>query len=241
MIILCFCTSSTFPPATRRATGAPARLRRASRSDRVAPPAATPAMVKRKAGKLPRTKSGVKKARLQGKLRKAHVPQGVIRDAWDARRTSAQNLARIGLCPAVNAITPVVAPSARRNAAAARARAEGAAAPAPTPAAPLGTGRDDVCDRAARADRADCAERADVARALEEQAARPERVAPRVMRPGEEAALAAMQAAHKDDYDAMARDIKRNYLQWTPAQLRKKFQRRRQILQDAAAAATAKQ
>lgn len=168
-------------------------------------------MVKRKSGKLPQTKSGRKKARLAGRLRKACVPQGAIRDAWDTRQTSVQNLARIGLAPSVNAITPVVAPSARRNAAAARALAAARAAPAPV------------------------AERQDVADQLLREAARPESVAPRVVRPGEEKALRGMVDVYGEDYVAMARDIKRNYLQWTPAQLRKKCERRREILDQAAA------
>jgi Ribosome biogenesis protein Nop16 len=162
-------------------------------------------MVKRKAGKLRRTKSSIKKARLQGKLRRAHVPQGVIRDAWDARQTSVQNLARLGLTPSVNAITPVEAPSARRNTATARRLAAAEETGPPV------------------------VERADVRAALEREAARPEKVAKRVVRPGEEQALEGMVRAYGEDYEAMARDIKRNYLQWTPAQLRRKCERRQAI------------
>lgn len=122
-----------------------------------------------------------KKARLAGKLRNRAVPVGVIRDAWDTKLTSEQNLRQIGLSPVVNSITPVVAPSRRRNVAAASKEIPDAARDAAPPA------------------------RLDVRQALEEQAALPEKTARKVVKPGEERALAGMVAEHSDDYEAMAR------------------------------------
>jgi hypothetical protein len=72
-------------------------------------------------------------------------------------------------------------------------------------------------------------ERVDVLEKLELEAALPERVSKPVVRPGEEQALSRMISCHGDDYDAMSRDIKLNYLQWTPAQLRRKCNRRARI------------
>jgi hypothetical protein len=165
-------------------------------------------MVKRRSGKVPQAKSAKKRARRIGKLRKSVVPKGVLRDAWDEGLTSAQNLGRVGLTAAVNSITPVVAPSRRRNEARLRQFEASSAKASPPPAAP----RQDVLD------------------VLEREAARPEKVAKKVVRPGEERALREMIAAHGDDYEAMARDIKRNYLQWTPSHLRRKCERRRRVL-----------
>lgn len=138
-------------------------------------------MVKRTSGKLPRTKSMKKKARLAGKLRNRAVPVGVIRDAWNTKLTSEQNLRQIGLTPVVNSITPVVASSRRRNLAAASKKLPDPARDAVLPA------------------------RLDVREALEEQAALPEKTARKVVKPGEERALAGMVAAHGDNYEAMAR------------------------------------
>jgi Ribosome biogenesis protein Nop16 len=74
-----------------------------------------------------------------------------------------------------------------------------------------------------------CPERLDVLEKLEKEAAVPERVSKPVVRPGEELALSRMLSRHGSDYEAMSRDIKLNYLQWTPAQLRRKCNRRERI------------
>ncbi|CAN8074557.1 unnamed protein product [Agarophyton chilense] len=63
---------------------------------------------------------------------------------------------------------------------------------------------------------------------LEKEAAREERKN-NVVRPGERRALEAMIRRHGKNWEAMARDIKLNYLQWTPNQLQKKVERMRSI------------
>eukprot|EP00178_Gracilaria_changii_P017317 TRINITY_DN494_c0_g1_i1.p3 TRINITY_DN494_c0_g1~~TRINITY_DN494_c0_g1_i1.p3 ORF type:complete len:167 (-),score=36.06 TRINITY_DN494_c0_g1_i1:1684-2184(-) len=63
---------------------------------------------------------------------------------------------------------------------------------------------------------------------LENEASREER-RNIVVHPGERRALEAMLARHGENWQAMARDIKLNYLQWTPNQLRKKVERMRLI------------
>ncbi|KAI0561057.1 Ribosome biogenesis protein Nop16 [Gracilaria domingensis] len=63
---------------------------------------------------------------------------------------------------------------------------------------------------------------------LEKEAAREER-RNLIVHPGEKRALEAMLRRHGEDWEAMARDIKLNYLQWTPNQLRRKVERMRLI------------
>lgn len=118
-----------------------------------------------------------KKARLSGKLRKGSVPVGVIRDAWNTKMTSEQNLRQIGLSPVVNKIIPVVAPSRQRR---------------PVRKQPV------VVEEVPAA-------RLDVRVALEKEAALPEKTAKKVVRPGEERALSGMVELYGDDYEAMAR------------------------------------
>lgn len=70
----------------------------------------------------------------------------------------------------------------------------------------------------------------DVLQMMEADAARGER-AKRVVRPGERRALEAMVKKHGKDYVKMSRDLKMNYLQWTPTQLERKIERMQEILQ----------
>lgn len=77
-------------------------------------------------------------------------------------------------------------------------------------------------------------ERVDVRESLESEASRPERKTKAIVRPGEERALREMIEIYGDDYQRMASDIKRNYFQFTPAQLRRKCVRRAAILADQA-------
>lgn len=166
-------------------------------------------MVKRKSGKLPPTKSAKKALRRQGKLRKTVVPKGVIRDAWDEKLTTVQNIERIGLAAAVNAITPNNAQRRRRSIVGVRTCKNDASTP--------------PCAK-------EQIERLDVREKLVYEASRPEKEMKQVVRPGEERALREMVSAYGDDYERMALDIKRNYLQFTPAQLRRKCERRSRIL-----------
>lgn len=65
-------------------------------------------------------------------------------------------------------------------------------------------------------------------RELEKEASREER-RNLVVHPGERRALEGMIKRHGEDWIAMSRDIKLNYLQWTANQLRKKVERMRAI------------
>lgn len=65
---------------------------------------------------------------------------------------------------------------------------------------------------------------------LETQASRPEAKAKQVVNPGEKLALTAMFEKHGDNWEAMARDIKLNYLQWNANQLQRKMQRMHRLL-----------
>ena len=65
---------------------------------------------------------------------------------------------------------------------------------------------------------------------LEEKAAIPEAKAKANIAPGERKALSALYEKHRDDWEAMARDIKLNYLQWTPNQLQRKVERMKAVL-----------
>lgn len=156
-------------------------------------------------GKTKLTKTSKKVARRAGKLRKSAIPKGPVRDAWNMRLSSIQNLSRIGLAPSVNTIrqTGVIKSSERLR---------------------------DQCSLSTEQRRRAAPQRVDVLRQLELEAAKPEKVSKQVVAPGEERALSEMIAAHGDDFEAMSRDIKRNYLQWTPNQLRRKCERRARIL-----------
>ncbi|PXF47072.1 Nucleolar protein 16 [Gracilariopsis chorda] len=63
---------------------------------------------------------------------------------------------------------------------------------------------------------------------LEKEASRKER-RNLVVHPGERRALEAMIKRHGDNWTAMCRDIKLNYLQWTATQLQRKVERMRAI------------
>jgi hypothetical protein len=152
-------------------------------------------------GQTKLTKGGRKVARRIGKVRsKSLVPPGPLKAAWDQKLTGNQNLERVGLTATVNDIHS----SKRRQ----------------------WRGGDHAVETARKL----APERIDVLKKLEYEAALPERTPNVVVRPGEEHALRGMVTAHGDDYIAMSRDIKLNYLQWTPAQLRRKCERRARIL-----------
>lgn len=69
---------------------------------------------------------------------------------------------------------------------------------------------------------------------LEEEAARPEKEQKKVVQPGERLALERLLAKWGDDWEAMSRDLKLNYFQYTPSQLRRKVDRMRRVLGPAA-------
>eukprot|EP00177_Eucheuma_denticulatum_P004524 GFKZ01008226.1.p1 GENE.GFKZ01008226.1~~GFKZ01008226.1.p1 ORF type:complete len:170 (-),score=25.70 GFKZ01008226.1:1392-1901(-) len=73
-----------------------------------------------------------------------------------------------------------------------------------------------------------------VLKQLEAEAARPEKEPKRVVQPGERLALEGLVAKWGSDWEAMSRDLKLNYLQWTPNQLRRKVQNMQRILDRAA-------
>jgi Ribosome biogenesis protein Nop16 len=168
-------------------------------------------------GKTKLTAASKKVAKRQGRMRRSAVPEGPLRAAWDMRLTGVQNLARTGLAPTVNRLP---------------ARAEYRVASQTPPDETLvlrsrkkerGYGKNRNAEKA-------LPERYDVRVELERVAALPEKVMKQVLRPGENNALGEMVAVYGDDYQAMARDIKRNYLQWTPAQLKCKCERRTRLL-----------
>lgn len=66
---------------------------------------------------------------------------------------------------------------------------------------------------------------------LQNEANIPERKPHLVVHPGERHALETMVKRYGDDWERMARDIKLNYLQWTPRQLERKVERMNAILQ----------
>lgn len=142
------------------------------------------------------TKSAKKSARKAGIIRKSLVPKGPLREAWDMKLSGTENMKRVGLASTINTLEK------RRR--------------LPT----------DSATEVQPATASESTEKPDVLRQLELEAARPE-AKPRLhVRPGEERALQDMIRAHGQDYEAMARDIKRNYLQWTANQLRRKCERR---------------
>ena len=159
-------------------------------------------MVKRKAGKLPASKSQRKKAaKHSGRVLKGSVPNGVLREAWNTRRTGSQNLISMGLAASVNTLGHGLRAQADRHNSHRGVNARSGFVSTSGPS------------------------QLDVVRALEVEASRTPN-APRVhVRSGEERAMAAMVGVHGLDFEAMARDIKLNYLQWTTAELRRKYKR----------------
>lgn len=71
----------------------------------------------------------------------------------------------------------------------------------------------------------------DVLEKLTDEASVPERAPNRVVHPGERLALEKMVKRYGDDWERMARDLKLNYLQWTPRQLQRKVERMNTILE----------
>lgn len=67
---------------------------------------------------------------------------------------------------------------------------------------------------------------------LQDEANKPEREPNNVVHPGERLALEKMVKRYGDDWEKMARDIKLNYLQWTPRQLQRKVERMNAILEE---------
>lgn len=65
---------------------------------------------------------------------------------------------------------------------------------------------------------------------LIKEASIPEAKPKQIVHPGEKRALTAMVEKHGDNWLAMSRDIKLNYLQWTPNQLERKVTRMQEIL-----------
>lgn len=70
-----------------------------------------------------------------------------------------------------------------------------------------------------------------VLKKLEEEARLPESSRNQVIHSGERLALHKLTCKYGDDWERMSRDLKLNYLQWTPRQLEKKVLRMRRILE----------
>lgn len=121
----------------------------------------------------------------------------VMRDAWDRRRSPANNLSSVGLSPSVNSIRKSRATTGRTI----------EVAPLPR-----------------------VVQHPDVLEKLSDEANLPERPPNRVVHPGERLALKKMVERYGDDWERMARDLKLNYLQWTPRQLQRKVERMEAIL-----------
>lgn len=155
-------------------------------------------------------KSAKKRAAKNGsaKLQKKAVIHEAMRDAWDETATPASNLNRLGLQSNVNVIPKAL-------------RAPAALDPADVPMedAPSAPRDRPATPAAARA-----------RQRLERHAGMPERGTKRIVRPGERAALQKLVDRYGDDWTRMSRDKKLNYLQWTPAQLKKKIERMQAIL-----------
>lgn len=164
-------------------------------------------MVKRRPGSrqgMTKLGTGSKKAARRQAIKQANglanrkpIVHPVMRDVWDRRRSPANNLASVGLRPAVNTI--------RKSRATVGRTIE--VAPLPKPV-----------------------EHGDVLDKLQEEASIPERPPNRVIHPGERLALEKMVKRYGDDWERMSRDLKLNYLQWTPRQLQRKVDRMRAIL-----------
>lgn len=165
-------------------------------------------MVKKRAGsRRGQTKltGGAKKAarRAAGRTaRGAHVGEKLVlhaalRESWDERRTLRGNLARAGLRGVVNDMAEVRGVGGARGRGAGKKKGEGAVVVPET------------------------------LRRMEAEAAVGEREAHGkvYVQPGVKRSLAGMVAKHGDDWEAMARDIKLNYLQWTPRQLQNKVEK----------------
>lgn len=70
----------------------------------------------------------------------------------------------------------------------------------------------------------------EVLKTLEEQASIPERPPKQIVRPGERIALQKLTAKYGKDWRKMSRDLRLNYLQWSPEQLERKIGRMHNIL-----------
>lgn len=161
-----------------------------------------------RAGKTKLTKSAKKAAKRAGKPRRIAIPNGAIRDQWNVRLTSSQNLSRMGLTASVNSFRSI--PSLQVSG-----------------CSSMKTSLEHEKDTSKAAP-------VDVVSRLELEASKPERRRKQRISPGEERFLSEMTSAFGDDYEAMARDIKRNYLQWTPNQLRRKFESRNRVKAESA-------
>lgn len=140
-----------------------------------------------------------------------YVVQDAMRSAWDDKRSAAGNLSRVGLRSNVNTVDKWSAiPTIRKTNLSRRRKGRGLKNE-------MGVNVND-------------SKGLQVREQLEQYAALGEREAKQVVRPGEKVALQRLVAKHGSNWTAMSRDIKLNYLQWTPTQLRNKIERMHSIL-----------
>lgn len=128
------------------------------------------------------------------------VPHDAMRHIWDVNRKPMENLSRVGLVARVNQLDKDETSSVR--------------------VVRIADVIKDCHD-----DRGE-----QVLKQLKVQATLPERTQPKVVHPGEKVALMKLVRKYGQDWDRMAKDIKLNYLQWTPAQLKKRIERMHDIL-----------
>lgn len=175
-------------------------------------------MVKRKPGsrkgKTKLTSAAYKAARKRAAQQgssiqhRRYVLHEAMREAWDNERTASSNLSRLGLCPNIN----VVKKSAQSTKRAVVLEYNNG----------QGVWSMPVQDSEARKARTH----------IEQLASLPEQGTKQVLRPGENLALQRLVNKYGNNWVAMSRDIKLNYLQWTPNQLEKKIKRMQNILQE---------
>lgn len=138
--------------------------------------------------------------------RKQRVLHDAMRGVWDEKETPATNLQRLGLVSEINKVNKSAVTTERV-------------------VQLTNSGTEDT--HMSNAERADCES---VRTQLENHAGMPERGTKQIVRPGERVALEKLVAKYGKNWNKMAKDLKLNYLQWTPAQLRKKVERMQSLL-----------